>query len=606
MIEPRVVSIPMRDGVELVADVYASGSTPRTVILERTPYGRRATRGSDQDRHDAPVPTPDVTSTFFVESGYTVVRQDCRGRGDSGGTFVKYLNEGPDGADTIDWIAAQPWCDGTVVMMGVSYSAHVQAAAAAGSPRALAATFMDSGGFASAYEAGMRMGGAFELKQVTWAFNHARESPEALADPVVAAALGGTELGAWFGAFPWKRGNSPLRFAPEYESYLLDQWDNDAFGDFWKQPAIYARGSYEDFPDAPSLHLGSWYDPYVRSTIENFHRLREVKSAPSYLLMGPWTHGARTRTFAGDTDFGPSAAFDVGLGRSYLEFRRDWFDAQLGRSAENTFAPVTYFLMGGGSGGRTAEGRLDHGGSWHVDENWPPAGSRPLDLYLGPDGALTRERPAEPDAVTYDFDPADPVPTIGGQVTSGEPVMVGGGFDQTPDERVFGAVEPYLPLSARADVVTLRTEPLDEDLVVAGPVRARLWISSSAVDTDFTIKLIDEYPPSEDYPQGFALNLTDGIFRCRFHESFERPSPLVPGRLYAIEVEAPDTANLFAAGHRIRLDVSSSNFPRFDVNPNTGEPVATDRTRCIARNTVHLGGEHASVLSLTVVPAVSG
>ncbi|GGY22311.1 CocE/NonD family hydrolase [Streptomyces djakartensis] len=602
----RTLRVPMRDGVGLAADLYSASPVPEStalpVLLERTPYGRRAQRGSDQDRAGAPLPRPEDIARHFTDAGYHVVRQDCRGRGDSGGTFVKYLGEGPDGADTIAWLREQPWCDGRIVMTGVSYSAHCQAAAAAEGAEGLAAMFQDSGGFSSAYDAGLRMGGAFELKQVTWALRHAPHSPEAAADPVLSEALLRVDVRGWFAALPWRPGCTPLRHLPAYENYLLEQWRQDTFGDYYRTPAIYGRGFYDRFPDAPSLHLGSWYDPYVRSTIENFTALRKLKSAPSYLVMGPWTHGHRCETHSGDVDFGPRATLDGNLAPSYLEFRRRWFDRALGREAAggDDYPAVRYFLMGGGDGRRDAAGRMRHGGTWRTDTDWPPASTSPVNLYFSTTGGLSTTPPTAPAAsVTYDFDPRHPVPTMGGQVTSGEPVMTGGAYDQNaPDARVYGAREPYLPLDSRPDVISLTTPPLERDVVLAGPVSARLHISTSAPDTDFTIKLIDVHPPNADYPHGFAMNLTDGIVRCRFHRSWEHPEPLTPGKVYEIEVTAPDTANLFATGHRIRLDISSSNFPRFDVNTNTGEPEATARRTATATNTVHMDAERPSHLKV--------
>lgn len=588
--------IPMTDGTMLAIDIYRRGDEPRPVLLERTPYGRRSVRTSDQDELGADVPSPEENAGFFVDAGYTVVRQDCRGRGDSEGEFVKYFNEGEDGRDTIAWIAAQSWCNGRVLMTGVSYSAHAQLAAAAHNPPALAGMFLDSGGFSSAYDAGMRMGGAFELKQVTWAFKHARLS-KAMDDPIANKALAATDIRDWFSAFPWKAGDSPLKHAPEYEKFLLEQWSHDQFDDYWTHSSIYSRGSYDRFPDVPSLHLGSWYDPYVRSTIENFVELQRRKSSPSYLVMGPWTHGQRVATFAGDVDFGVESAFNIGLEKSYREFRRDWFDAHSDRDTGWNLSPVTYFLMGGGTGTRNDKGRLDHGGTWRTDSRWPPAASRRLTLYLDRAGTLA-DQPGEPNRESYDFDPTAPVVTMGGQVTSGEPLMSGGAFDQTPDERFFGAVPPFLPLSSRQDVLTFRTAPLEEEIGIAGPVTARLRVSSSALDTDFTVKLIDEYPPSMDYPNGFSMNLTDGIARCRFREGFEKAHPLVPDAEFEICITAPDTANLFTRGHRIRVDISSSNFPRFDVNSNTGEGGGPSRSKAVAHNTVFLGGENASRLEL--------
>jgi putative CocE/NonD family hydrolase len=602
---PLEVMVPLRDGCHLATDVYGIGENlpARPVILERTPYGKRESRDSDQSRHDSPVPLPHEIAAFLVDRGYIVVRQDCRGRGNSEGSFVKYLNEGPDGADSIAWIRSQPWCNGQIAMMGVSYSAHVQTAAAAETPPGLTAMFMDSGGFSSAYEAGMRMGGAFELKQATWAFRHAVASPEAEQDSVTAAGLGRTSIADWFKSTPWRTGNSPLSVLPEYERYLLDQWAAEDFGDYWKQPGIYGRGNYDNFPDVPSLHISSWYDPYIASAIENFSELRTRKMSPSYLVLGPWTHGKRCRTYSGDADFGSEAHFDGNVAESYQDFRADWFDEVLHthvKSADRS--PVTYFLMGGGSGNRTPQGRIDHGGRWTKDIVWPPAAAVAETLFLGPNGTLSNESVRQSARITYQFDPANPVPTIGGQVTSGEPVMSGGAYDQTTNSGVFGASEPYLPLSARADVLVFRTEPLTHDKAVAGPVSVELYASSSAPDTDFTIKLIDEYPPNAAYPNGYAMNLTEGILRARFRNSFDSPEPMTPDRIYKIRITAPDTANLFAKGHRIRVDVSSSNFPRFDINPNTGGPTATERCKIVAENTVHMSRDHPSAIHVMLIP----
>jgi len=205
-------------------------------------------------------------------------------------------------------------------------------------------------------------------------------------------------------------------------------------------------------------------------------------------------------------------------------------------------------------------------------------------------------------SLTYDFNPEHPVPTMGGTVTSGEPLMRGGGFDQREGPGFYGSREPYLPVAARPDVLVFETEPLVADVEVTGAVEANLWISSDAVDTDFTIKLIDVYPLSDDYPQGYALNLTDGILRCRYRQSWSEPMLMTPGEVYAIKVAAFPTANLFKRGHRIRLDVSSSNFPHFDVNPNTGEPEGTGLVRRIARNTVYMHAAWPSHVVLPVIP----
>jgi putative CocE/NonD family hydrolase len=301
-------------------------------------------------------------------------------------------------------------------------------------------------------------------------------------------------------------------------------------------------------------------------------------------------------------EFGPEAYLDGNLSESYLQFRADWFDAVLGKSGGKVFPTVSYFLMGGGSGRRDDAGRLVHGGRWAQDVSWPPSLASHSPMYLGAEGTLDVSPASNPAALRYTFDPANPVPTIGGQVTSGEPVMVGGAFDQVTSSNVFGAEKPYLPLSARPDVLVFRSAALAEPVAVAGPVSADLYVSTDAPDTDFTIKLIDEYPPSADYPNGFAMNLTEGILRLRFRDSFRDPSRVEPGRVYKVRVEAPDTANLFAKGHRIRLDVSSSNFPRFDVNPNTGNPPALERRKRCAENSLHISAAQTSVLNIHVLP----
>ena len=587
----KVISVPMRDGVDLVADVYAATDDPgpRPVLLERTPYGRRQARGSDGALDAWNPPPPEAVCRRFVDRGYHVVRQDCRGRGESGGEFVKYLNEAEDGYDTVEWIAAQPWCDGRVATMGVSYAAHAQSALASLGPPHLSAMFLDSGGFAAAYETGVRMGGAFELKQATWAFARAKTSAATLADPVRRAALDAESIEDWFRHLPWRRRHSPLRHAPEYEDYLFEQWEHGRFGPYWQQVGMYGRGYFDSFPDVPSLHISSWYDPYVRTAVENFRELGSRKTSPAYLVLGPWTHGKRSLSYAGDVDFGAEATLDGNLAADYVELRADWFDAQLnGANPQEPF--VRFFLMGGGSGKRNDDGRLDHGGRWLTCSDWPPNESTPTAYFLNDDGTLTMEPKSGTGFLEYDHDPCNPVPTIGGQVTSGEPVMSGGAYDQRPDQRTFSLAESSLPLDARPDVLSFQTAPLTDDVMVAGPVTAHLSIASTALDTDFTIKLVDVHPPCEDYPSGFAMNLTDGILRCRYRDSFEDPTSLEPGRVYDITVVAPDTANLFARGHRIRVDISSSNFPRFDVNTGTGAPECADRRHVVATNRVFVDG----------------
>jgi putative CocE/NonD family hydrolase len=258
--------------------------------------------------------------------------------------------------------------------------------------------------------------------------------------------------------------------------------------------------------------------------------------------------------------------------------------------------------MGGGSGTRNADGRLDHGGHWIEAADWPLPGTEYRSYYIHENGALSTDRPNTDAApFIYDFDPANPVPTIGGSLTSGQPIFEGGGFDQRESEKFYGSRHPGLPLSARSDVLSFETEPLAEDMAVIGPITVELFVSSDAPDTDFTAKLVDVYPPSKDYPTGYALNITDGIIRCRYRNSFEKPEPIIAGETFKVTIEPFATANLFAKGHRIRVDISSSNFPKFDANPNTYAPEGRGRTKQVARNTVFCDAARPSVIHLPVV-----
>lgn len=604
--------VPVRDGVRLATDVYRPGQRGKAadgafpVILERTPYDKTAVSRSEL-RFGATksFARPEVAE-YFVRHDYVVIYQDCRGRYNSEGGFTKYLDDAADGYDTLEWIVRQPWCNGKIGTMGLSYAAHTQAALACLDPPGLACMFLDSGGFSDAYQSGIRQGGAFELKQATWAYRQAVNAAAAAGDSVALAALEGEDIRDWFTRMPWRPGHSPLRWAPEYETYLFEQWTAGAFGDYWKKAGIYGAGYFDQYADVPMVHMSSWYDPYPRTATENYLGLSRRKKGPVRLILGPWTHGDRVKSFAGDVDFGRDAVMDGNLAEDFLALRLRWFDRWL-KGAENGVdrePAVRYFVMGGGSGRRNADGRLDHGGSWREAADWPLPDTRFTEYYLHGDGGL---RPGKPDAdeaaLSFDYDPNNPVPTIGGAISSGSPLMEGGAYDQREGPQFFGCKPPYLPLASRPDVLVFETAPLAQDVEVTGPVRAELWISSDCPDTDFTAKLIDVYPPSADYPRGYAMNVTSGIMRCRYRNAWERPEMMEPGNVYRITIEAFPTSNLFKAGHRIRLDISSSNFPHFDVNPNTGEPEGMARRTRIATNSVYMDRTRPSHAVLPIAPA---
>lgn len=608
----RNVMVPMRDGVRLSTDIYRprqeAGEDPKPlpVIMERTPYGKHLESRTEREPGSARPRSREEVATYFVAQGYIVVYQDCRGRYGSEGTFTKYLSEANDGHDTCDWIVRQPWSDGRIGTKGLSYAAHTQMALASTGAPGLLAMYVDSGGFSNGYQSGIRQGGAYELKQAAWAVLFASSIAQRSENTAVASTLKNIDVDDWFKRMPWRRGNSPLSEAPEYEEFLFDQWERGTFDAYWKQPGIYAEGFYHHLKNVATVHMSSWYDVYTRTAAENYGSLKKI-GAPVKLVFGPWVHGNRWLTYSGDVDFGEKSTFGHHVATSFLEARLKWFDHWLkGLPAAEDNANVRLFVMGGGSGRKNSEGRLDHGGTWRSEQDWPIPDTQWKPYHLHVDRSLSPSLPERHHgALAYRFDPKNPVPTLGGSVVSRPPGILAGAFDQTTDERFFGCAEPFYPLTDREDVLAFSTEPLVEDVEITGPVVANLWISSDCPDTDFTIKLVDVYPQSEDYPKGFAMNLTDGILRVRYRDSWERPELMTPGTVYPIRIEAFPTSNLFKAGHRIRVDISSSNFPHFDVNPNTGDPEAQATTSRTALNKVYMNSQHPSHVVLPVIPTRS-
>ena len=601
----RDVMIPMRDGTLMATDVYRPDNVDAApLLLERTPYGKHLPSRSEITAADpSKALSREDVAARFVARGFAVAYQDTRGRYNSEGVFAKYLADGADGFDAVQALASLPGLDGRVGMFGLSYSAHTQVAAASMGPPALRALVADSGGFSSAHRSGVRQGGAFELKQATWALKQARLSPEAAADPILKAALEAEDVRAWFTRMPWRPGVSPVREHPAYEKYLLDQWHAGTLDDAWKKPGLYAAGYYNRFARMAQIHMSSWYDPYPLTATDNYLGLKAEGANDLGLVLGPWTHGDRSLTYAGDVDFGEAATLDGQLAPDFIDFRADFFERVLhGKPAQADSAPVKVFIMGGGSGTKNEAGRMDHGGAWRGFSDWPPAEAEVRPFYLASDGLLATDPAPSTSRIDYRFDPLKPVPTIGGAISSGEPVMRGGAYDQRESAEIFGCTAPYLPLSSRPDVLTFETPALDQDITVCGPIILRLWVSSDALDTDFTMKVIDVHPPSADYAQGYAMIVTDGILRMRYRHSMAAPKLMTPGDRYAIEIEAFPTANRFLKGHRVRLDVSSSNFPKFDVNPNAGEAEGQSRQARVAINTVLHGGDTPSALLLPVLP----
>jgi hypothetical protein len=592
--------VPMRDGVRLATDVYrpARGGTPLDeklpLLLHRTGYNKKGAGLVRQAR-------------TFAAHGYVVAVQDDRGTYKSEGVQYKYVGWGRDGYDTIEWLARLPYTNGAIGMWGTSYAAHTQASAAILNPPHLKTIVLNMGGLYNGWHHKIRNHGAFELaQQLGWAFAQLGEQTN---DPTVHDMMQHEKAADWVGALRARKGLTPLAAAPNFESYIFDMLTRADYDAYWKQGDLNWSEHYGESADIPMIHISGWYDPYTAGAINNFVGLSKIKTSPVRLLVGPWLHARNASTSAGEVEFGPDAAItDFGDA-----FHLRWFDAFLkgARTGVIDEPRVKLFVMGTGDGHKDPHGRLYHGGFWTTASDWPLPQTNDMRYYFQPDGALGTDLPRSgaPPSV-YSYDPRSPVPTIGGSFTTQAGLVAGGAFDQRerpfigdPAKGFFGSTPPYLPLSARSDVLVFQTEPLKEQMDVVGPIVVRLFVSSSAVDTDFTAKLVDVYPPSQDFPSGFAMNLTDGIVRARYRNAPDRAELMKPGVVYELAIEPFPTANVFKKGHRIRVDISSSNFPRFDVNPNTGEPLGLSRRTVVADNSVWHDREHPSHIVLPVVGA---
>ena len=595
------VKAAMRDGVMLAADIYfpaagdAVADRPLPTILERTPYNKSA-------------PGQVTKGKYFARRGYVCVIQDVRGRFESEGEWYAFAREAPDGFDTVEWIAKQPWSDGKVGTMGGSYSGSDQSALATLNPAHLSTMIIDVGA-SSYFHSSMRHNGALEQRFMIYAFRMACTSKEADADPALKAALIKVfteQVPDIVRNLPLREGATILSRLPSYERWAIDILTHGEYDDYWKQRGYAISEYYEEHADVPTLYLGGWYDSYARNTTESYVALSKMKRSRQVLLMGPWTHGQYEVPFSGDLYFGEDAHID------FKDLKLRWFDHHLkGMSTEVAdWSPVRLFTMGTGEGTRVVlgspgvgneyPGKINHGGYWRNEPDWPLPATHFSPHYLHGDGSLSREQATDgPSQSSFTFDPKDPVPTIGGGISAAESIMRAGGFDQRGRLDFFGC-EDTLPLSSRSDVLTFQTTPLEADVEVTGPIEMHLWASSSAVDTDFTAKLIDVYPPSGDYPRGLAVNITDSIIRARYRNGFERPELMEPGQPYEFVFKLYPTSNVFKKGHRIRLDISSSNWPRFDVNPNTGGPLGLERRFEIAHQTVYHDAARPSHIVLPV------
>jgi uncharacterized protein len=572
----RKVSVPMGDGTLLAADVYrprADGRFP--AVVERTPYNREES-----------VILRTRTPQFLAERGYVFVVQDVRGRFGSEGAWYPFRDDGwgtnRDGFDTIAWTASQPWCNGRVATAGGSYAGQTQMLLAPTRPPALACCFVREAASHLA-EQWVYRGGACE-----WAFNldwNMRHGGFAMRRQLLAVEKAAASDPNRYAGVPL--GQGPLLSHPF--RWLHDCLDHPEDGPFW-DPANFEKQYHQI--DVPIYHMAGWFDIFLDGSLRNFMGVvadgKKSARDKQKLIIGPWTHGPGVHdpAFArhvGDMDFGAAAVLDFNA--EMLRWYDHWLkDVDTGILSEPR---VRYFLMGANE--------------WRTADAWPPP-ARPRRFYLHQgksgtadslnDGGLSLEKPdtrEKPDKLRHD--PADPVPTIGGNTLySVTRKLVG--TEEAPD---FGSTSgPRDQRPAEPRCLTYTSEPLAADLDVIGPVTLTLFAASSCVDTDFAAKLCDVFP------DGRSIQVTDGILRGRYRKSRVRPRLLKPKKIYRFEIDLWSTAWRFAAGHRLRVAIAGSNFPRFDRNLGTGADPTDSGEMKAAVNTVHHDRRHASSLTVTV------
>jgi putative CocE/NonD family hydrolase len=541
------LAIPMRDGVVLHADVYRpEAEAPVPVLLLRTPY----------DRSRSLIPPSGVEPERATEAGFALVCQDVRGQYGSEGEFYSFVHEGGDGYDTVEWAAAQPWSSGAVGMVGRSYAGACQWLAAAERPphlRALVPVVTGSDFF----DGWIYQGGAFQLGfNLFWT--------HLMSDPRRASKISDA-----YRHLPLP--DVPLP-EPKWSRLYLDWLAHSTDDDYWQSLSIDRR---YDRVEVPALNVGGWYDIFLGGTLENFARMREEGGAEAArdgqrLVVGPWAHGSTYGAYPdhGFDAFAPDDALDL------AEVQLEWLARRLrGEAAVDDEPPVRIFVMG--------ENR------WRDEDAWPLARARAEAWYLRADGVLAREPPGDEAPDGYVYDPNDPAPTVGGPTSLPARMM-----------RMNSGPLDNRKVEARDDVLVYTSEPLDAPLEVTGPLSLRLFAATTAPDTDFVAKL------SDVQPDGASLILAESILRVRFRDGFERPRPVEPGEVLELTVDLVATSNVFLPGHRIRLAVTSSSFPRFDRNANTGRPLGEDGPDDLrpARQTVFHDHGRPSHLILPVVP----
>ncbi len=569
------VAVPLKDGTTLATDVYlpSKDGGPFPAIFVRTPYNKTGELGN---------------ATYFTRHGYAYVAQDTRGRYGSTGTWRFIRDDSADGAEAAAWLVAQPWSNGRFGMIGTSYVGGTQHAMALAKAPGLA-TAIPVDAVSNMGVQSMRNAGAFELRFWNWVLLQSVSGSQAAKDPAVRERLKdmADHRKSYLLRLPLRKGTTPLQLAPDYEDWLIEAMSHGRNDAYWEANNIIDHP--ERYKDIPVLLVGGWYDSWAGNTTANYRALSKTIKGPVQLIMGPWIHGRQGASSHGQVGFGKDAAI-----ADPLAWRLAWYERWLKGADIKPVqpSPVRIFVMGGGDCVKGADGMDQHGGVWRDEQEWPLARAKLMPYHLGKGGTLGTTTSSG--ATSFIYDPRNPVPTIGGCISSNDGIMLQGAWDQRGGPHVWNAPEP-LPLSARNDVLVFQTPPLAENVEVTGEIDVKLWISSSAPDTDFTAKLVDVHPG------GFDMNLTDGILRCRFRDSLLEEHLMEPGKVYPVTIRLYPTSNVFKKGHRIRVDISSSNFPRFDLNPNTGEPLNDNRRWASAVNTVLHDAEHPSHILLPIV-----
>jgi putative CocE/NonD family hydrolase len=533
-VKTETITIAMRDGVKLKADLYRDDAFAKgPVVLMRTPYDRTKAKG---------------TAERWAKAGYVAVMQDCRGTRASEGVMAPYNNEGQDGYDTLEWITRQPWCSGRVGMMGGSYVGAVQWQAAAENPPGLAAIAPQATW--SSFYRNLYLGGSVRLSLISGWIAGNTPKPEGVKPADMSQALLRLPLSDVDEAIGW-----PM---PWLDAMLTHPKPDG----FWTRLDLTSR-----LPDLqlPALHVVGYYDYFSRESVGNFmimqKQARDAKTRQQQrLILGPWDHGSVGKTKVAEVEFGTEATVDT------FALQLDWFDRHLKQDAvaqAKPFPPVRYFSMGDNV--------------WHDAQTWPPEGFTETSFYLHSDGKantrkgngrITREAPTgNQPADTFRADPAKPTPS--NPITETRPIKaaVWGPADQSATED-------------RDDVLVYTSEPMTTPLTFAGNAEAKLHVSTNTPDADWAVKLIDVHP------DGFAQNIARGILRGRYRSSLLKPELMQPGQVYEITVDLGPVAATIAKGHQLRVDISGADFPLYDRNPNTAEGIFSNKT-AIATEQVH-------------------